>query len=92
LQLCALTELGHFASTCVCLQENNNPMKNRGQGLIVVDAGTTHVEDGKYYLADVDGRAQLVSASDVTTGVLATVLLVVMPPRPKGQTPMEADV
>ena len=66
---------------------------NRGQGLLVVDAGATDVEHGSYYLTDVDGKAQLTTGSSVQEGAaLAKVLLVVMPPRPKGQTPEPLDV
>ena len=57
----------------------------------MVDADSTTVDSSCYYLADVDGKAQLVSGDAVESTVLGRVLLVVMPPRPAGQTPKAID-
>ena len=73
------------------VQKMNDPMRNRGQGLIVVDADSSKVDEGCYYLADVDGKAQLVSGLSIASEVLGRVLLVIMPPRPAGQTPEAID-
>ena len=73
------------------MQRVNDPSRNRGQGLILVDADSTTVDPSCYYLAEMDGKAQLVSGQAIETKVLGRVLLVVMPPRPAGQTPKAID-
>lgn len=74
------------------MQSGKDALKNRGQGLIVADAGSTRVQPESYYLADVDGRAMLVAGDHVTGAVLGRVMLVLMPPRPLGQVPEPMDV
>lgn len=74
------------------MQNAKDALKNRGQGLLVVDADTTMVDESCFYLAEVNGKARLVTGADVTTRVLGRVLLVIMTPRQAGQVHDALDV
>ena len=73
------------------MQSGKDALRNRGQGLIVADAGRTDVQPESYYLADVGGKAMLVAGDQATGEVLGRVMLVLMPPRPLGQVPEPMD-
>ena len=75
------------------VQNAKDALKNRGQGLIVVDAANLDVEEAAFYVADLDGTARLVAGANVgDRTVLGRVLLVIMPPRQAGQVPDALDV
>ena len=75
------------------MQNAKDALKNRGQGLIVVDAGRLEVDDAAFSVVDDNGTARLSAGAEIgERAILGRVLLVIMPARQAGQVPDALDV